>query len=683
MDLGIEKDKQRMIGVLLVGTFITVLNAMLLTSALPAIMNDMGVSATTVQWLTSGYSLTEAVIIPLAAFLMGRFDTRKLFLGGMTIFAVGSIVSAVAPVFGLLLLGRVLQACATGFVMPMVFSVILLIIPRERRGSAMGAIGLIIGFAPTIGPSLSGVLVDTVGWRSIFAIVAVCAILVVIGALKAVIPYGDFKRSRFDMPSFLFSTIGLICLLYGLSSLSSSTNIALNIGLIVVGIALLALYARRQLALEQPMLRVDILRTRNYRIAVICVAVFQATVMGVGTIMPLYIQGALGHTATVSGLALLPGAAISACAGLLSGRIFDSRGVRIPVLCGIVIIICGAAGFTLLGIDSSIIAVGVAYGLLVIGMQFVMTPLNTWGVNSLANEAIQHAQSTSNTINQVAASFGIALLVTVSSAVSGSTAAGSAAEQLFAGYHASFYVVVALAVIAAILIIVLVRDKKVAKGTAGAGAAAAGEGAAAAGAGADQAGIGNAAPAAASASAGASESAVTVDILDAPQAEPAFAKAAKGALAGFELTDVMNANAATVPDTATMREVIGIIAATNTSGVSVVSKAGELVGYVTDGDAMRYLARTDVNVSMGTAGISLSVSDPESIEARLANLADLNVMELATKRVVSVEVDTPLDVACGVLAGKRIKKVPVTRDGKLVGALSRRNILRAMVNAID
>ena len=674
MDLGIEKDKQRMIGVLLVGTFITVLNAMLLTSALPAIMNDMGVSATTVQWLTSGYSLTEAVVIPLAAFLMGRFDTRKLFLGGMTIFAVGSIVSAVAPVFGLLLLGRVLQACATGFVMPMVFSVILLIIPRERRGSAMGAIGLIIGFAPTIGPSLSGVLVDTVGWRSIFAIVAVCAILVVIGALKAVKPYGDFKRSRFDVPSFLLSTIGLVCLLYGLSSLSSSTNIALNIGLIVIGIVLLALYARRQLTLEQPMLRVDILRTRNYRVAVICVAVFQATVMGVGTIMPLYIQGALGHTATVSGLALLPGAAISACAGLLSGRIFDSRGVRIPVLCGIVIIICGAAGFTLLGIDSSIIAVGVAYGLLVIGMQFVMTPLNTWGVNSLANEAIQHAQSTSNTINQVAASFGIALLVTVSSAVSGSTTAGSAAEQLFAGYHASFYVVVALAVIAAILIIVLVRDKKVAKGTASTSAAAAGAG---------QAGVGNAAPATASASAGASATGAAADILDAPQAEPAFAKAAKGALAGFELTDVMNANAATVPDTATMREVIGIIAATNTSGVSVVNKAGKLVGYVTDGDAMRYLARTDVNMSMGTAGISLSVSDPESIEARLANLADLNVMELATKRVVSVEEDTPLDVACGVLAGKRIKKVPVTRDGKLVGALSRRNILRAMVNAID
>ncbi len=673
MGLGIEKDKQRMIGVLLVGTFIAVLNAMLLTSALPAIMSDMGVSATTVQWLSSGYSLTEAVVIPLAAFLMGRFNTRKLFIGGMTIFAVGSIVSAVAPVFELLLLGRVLQACATGFVMPMVFSVILLIIPRERRGSAMGAIGLIIGFAPTIGPSLSGVLVDTVGWRAIFAIVAVCAVIVVIGAAKSVKPYGDFKRSRFDVPSFLLSTFGLVFLLYGLSSLSSSTNLALNIGLIVVGIVLLVTYAYRQLHLEQPMLRVDILGTRNYRIAVICVAVFQATVMGVGTVMPLYIQGALGHTATVSGLALLPGAAISACAGLLSGRIFDARGVRIPVLCGIIIILVGAAGFTVLGIDSSIIAVGVAYGLLVIGMQFVMTPLNTWGVNSLPNEAIQHAQSTSNTINQVAASFGIALLVTVSSAVSGQTTGVSAAEQLFAGYHASFYVVVGLAVIAAILIIALVRDKKGAKAAAGPGAG-------------EVAGAGNATPASAAATltqASTVAAANDANILNAPEAAPAFAKAAKDTLGDFALADVMNPTAATVPDSASMREVISIIAATNTTGVSVVNKDGDLVGYVTDGDAMRYLGRADVNMSMGTAGISLSVSDTESIETRLANLADLNVMELATKRVVSVEEDTPLDVACGVLAGKRIKKVPVTRNGKLVGALSRRNILRAMVNAID
>ena len=662
MGIGIEKEKRQMIGVLLVGTFITVLNAMLLTSALPAIMSDMQISATTVQWLTSGYSLTEAVVIPLAAFLMGRFDTRKLFLGGMSIFAVGSIISAVSPVFGLLLLGRVLQACATGFVMPMVFSVILLIIPREKRGGAMGAIGLIIGFAPTIGPSLSGVLVDTVGWRAIFGIVAVCAVLVVLYAAKAVKPYGDFKRSRFDVPSFLLSTIGLICLLYGLSSLSSSTNLVVNIVLIIVGVALLATYATRQLHLEQPMLRVDILKVRNYRTAVICVAVFQATVMGVGTVMPLYIQGALGESATISGLTLLPGAAISAFAGLVSGRIFDKRGVRIPVIIGTIIIVIGAIGFTMLGIDAPIAAVAVVYGLLVIGMQFTMTPLNTWGVNSLPNEAIQHAQSTSNTINQVAASFGIALLVTVSSAVSGQTVSTDTAQQLYAGYHAAFYVVVLLAVIAAIMIVTLVRDKKQ--------AAKAAEQTAATAANVQQT------------TGSEQQAAADSDVLMSGKAAGAFAQAAKDTLSGFELADVMNRQAATVPQTASMKEVISIIASTNTTGVSVVDQKGNLVGYVTDGDAIRYLARADVNMSMATSGISFAAADDKSVEARVAELADLNVMELATKKVVSVEEDTPLDVACGVLAGKHVKKVPVTKDGKLVGALSRRNILRAMVNAI-
>ena len=662
MGIGIEKEKRQMIGVLLLGTFITVLNAMLLTSALPAIMSDMQISATTVQWLTSGYSLTEAVVIPLAAFLMGRFDTRKLFLGGMSIFAVGSIISAVSPVFGLLLLGRVLQACATGFVMPMVFSVILLIIPREKRGGAMGAIGLIIGFAPTIGPSLSGVLVDTVGWRAIFGIVAVCAVLVVLYAAKAVKPYGDFKRSRFDVPSFLLSTIGLICLLYGLSSLSSSTNLVVNIVLIIVGVALLATYATRQLHLEQPMLRVDILKVRNYRTAVVCVAVFQATVMGVGTVMPLYIQGALGESATISGLTLLPGAAISAFAGLVSGRIFDKRGVRIPVIIGTIIIVIGAIGFTMLGIDAPIAAVAVVYGLLVIGMQFTMTPLNTWGVNSLPNEAIQHAQSTSNTINQVAASFGIALLVTVSSAVSGQTVSTDTAQQLYAGYHAAFYVVVLLAVIAAIMIVTLVRDKKQ--------AAKAAEQTAATAANVQQT------------TGSEQQAAADSDVLMSGKAAGAFAQAAKDTLSGFELADVMNRQAATVPQTASMKEVISIIASTNTTGVSVVDQKGNLVGYVTDGDAIRYLARADVNMSMATSGISFAAADDKSVEARVAELADLNVMELATKKVVSVEEDTPLDVACGVLAGKHVKKVPVTKDGKLVGALSRRNILRAMVNAI-
>lgn len=680
MGLGLAKNQLQMIVVLLAGAFVAVLNATLLTPALPTIMADMGIASTTVQWLTSGYALTEAVIIPLAAYLMGRFSTRRLFIGGMTLFAAGSLVSAAAPVFPLLLLGRVMQACATGFVMPMVFSVILLVIPRERRGSAMGIIGLVIGFAPTIGPSLSGVLVDTVGWRAIFVIVAFVAAIIVACAAKMLKPYGEFRRSRFDLLSVVLSTCGLICLLYGLSSVSSFTNLGLTVGLIVAGIALVGLYAYRQLNLAEPMLRVDILKTANYRTVVIVIALFQAALIGMETVMPLYIQGVLGQSATVSGLTLLPGALIGAFTGMLAGRLFDKFGVRVPVLIGAAVILCGVLGFTQFRADSPILLVSVMYAVLAIGIQFTMTPVNTWGVNTLPNEAIQHAQSTSNTINQVAASFGTALLVSVSATVSGAASDLAGMERTFAGYHASFCTTALLAACAIVLILVFVRDKKKAVVPSGAAAAAGMQADVPSGvAVASDAVVPSAAVSDAQADLRAPDG---VPSVDASAPSDAFARAADKALSGFTLAQVMNPNAATVSNSACMREVIAILSSTNTSGVSVVDPTGKLVGYVTDGDIMRYLARNDFNMSSPSAGVSLSLQDDEDMEGRLAALANLNVMELATKRVISVDIDTPLDVACATLAKRRIKKMPVTSNGVLVGALSRRNVLHAMMEQI-
>ena len=641
MGLGISKTQFKMIAVLLCGAFLTVLNATLLTPALPAIMVDLQVGSTTVQWLTSGYSLTEAVIIPLAAYLMGRFSTRRLFIGGLTIFSIGSFIAAIAPVFPVLLLGRVMQACATGFVMPMVFSVILLIIPRESRGSAMGVIGLIVGFAPTIGPSLSGVLVDTVGWRAIFGIVTTLAMLVTLLAVKELKAFGEFRRTKFDALSVVLSTVGLVCLLYGLSSFSSSSNYAITAALIVVGLAFVGAYAYRQLHLDEPMLRIDILKTKQYRTVVIIIALFQAALIGMETIMPLYIQGVLGHTATVSGLTFLPGAVIGALTGMFAGRLFDEHGVRLPVLIGSFVIVAGLAGLLSFRSDSPILIVALFYATIAVGIQFTMTPVNTWGVNSLPNEAIQHAQSTSNTINQVAASFGTALLVSVAAAVSGSATWLSGTENTFFGYHAAFTSTALLAGCAVALIVGFVRDKK---------------------------------PSAAAAAPSTAHAHPANRELDGPT--PEFIRIADRALSGLTLAEAMNPNAATLASTATMGDAINLIAETDTSGVSVVNERGELVGYVTDGDIMRYLSRLELNVSSPSSGVSLSMKDDETLENRIANLANLGVMELATKQVISVDINTPLDVACGILASKKIKKVPVTSNGVLVGALSRRNVLR-------
>ena len=460
MGLGIAKHELRMLALLLSGAFLTVLNATLLTPALPAIMDDLAIGPTTAQWLTSGYTLTEAVVIPLAAYLMGRFTTRRLFIGGMALFGGGSLLAALAPAFPALLAGRIMQACATGFIMPMVFSVVLLVIPRERRGSAIGVVSLIVGFAPTIGPSLSGVLVDTAGWRAIFVIVTALSAAIVAFAAKDLQPYGSPNRSKFDAPSVALSTLGLVGLLYGLSSFSSSDNLTATAALTAAGLVLVGAYAWRQLHLDDPMLRLDILKVPQYRITIIIVALIQTGLIGLQTIMPLYIQGTLGKSAAASGMALLPGAVIGAFAALFAGRMFDKLGVRRPTLIGTAVFAAGAACFPFLCGDSPIALVTAAYAVLAAGIQFASAPVNTWAINTLPNDAIQHAQSTGNTINQIAGSFGTALLVSVAAAASNASQGAAVTQAAFAGYHAAFCVTAALMACAIVLTVLLVRDRK-------------------------------------------------------------------------------------------------------------------------------------------------------------------------------------------------------------------------------
>ena len=656
--MGLTRNQTVMVAVLLAGTLLVVLNQTFLSPALPSIMADLQVSATTVQWLTSGYSLVEAVVIPLSAFLIGRFSTRQLFLGGFGLFTAGSLLAALAPNFGGLLAGRVLQAVCTGMVMPMVTTVILLVFPRETRGSAMGAIGLVIGFAPAVGPSLSGLLIDSVGWRALFGIVTVLAVLVLVLAAVFLKNYGSFDRTRFDAPSVALSTVGLVCVLYGLSTFASSSNIALTVALVVGGATLVALYVRRQLSLDQPMLNVGILRTRNYATAVIIIVLIQAALMGTGVITPLYIQSVRGYSATATGIAMLPGAVIGAAMGLVAGRLFDRYGVRRVAVPGFVVTLAGAAGLVMLGIDSDIVVIGLVYTVLIAGLQFAMTPLNTWGLNSLDNKVLQHAQGLSNTLNQVAGAFGTAMLVSISAFGPQLAPNASALEQTFMGDHLAYCVTAALMAVAFVAICLFVRDGSAKR----AAAKSAVEGAAASG-GSTPGRL--AAP----------DSVVHVGRAIASAAVPQAEAVAAMDVRDLRVEHAMTADPSYVTVDAEMRDVIRIMAATDTSGVPVVDGSLRVMGFISDGDVTSYLGRSES--SLFDAALNLyRFADDDDLQAHLSDMLGLNVMHLATRRVVAVEPTCPLDEACHLLAEKRIKKVPVVDEGVLVGSLSRRNIVR-------
>ena len=446
--------------VLLAGCVLVVLNYTLLAPALPVIMREMSVSETTVQWLTSIYAMVEAVIIPMNAFLLGRFSVRKLFGGAFVLFTAASALAAVAPTFEVLLLARVLQATATGVAMPMVWTLILLMAPRENRGMVMGIVGVVISFAPAIGPPASGALIDLVGWRSLFFIVAGISVVVIVLTFALLRNREGFERTSFDVPSIVLSSFGMLGLLYGLSTITSSDTPWVSALLMVVGLALLVVFVRRQGTLEVPMLRVETLKTRRFRNSIIVCCLLEGALIAIDVLLPLFLQNSLGHTPTMTGLVMAPAALAGAVTGVVAGRIFDKHGVRVIVLVGAVLLEGAAIALCLCGADTWVVTVAGIYFVETIGWQCVSTPSNTWGINSLPNEIIQHGNAVMSTLMQVGASFGTAAIVSLTAFGPLFATSSDAAAATLAGYHVAFIGTAALLAVVALVIIVGVRDKE-------------------------------------------------------------------------------------------------------------------------------------------------------------------------------------------------------------------------------
>ena len=624
-----------MIAVLLSGALLMILNATFLSPALPAIMADLGVGPTTAQWLTSAYNLTEAVVVPLNAFLIGRFPTRRLFLGGVAWFGIAAIIGAIAPNFHILLLARIMMATATGVVMPMVFTLIVLTFPRERRGSAMGIVGLIIAFAPAVGPSTSGIVVDSIGWRALFVIVAAITLIVFLAALAFLKNREGFERVPFDAVSILLLAVGMVSLLYGVSSATSAEILAIPLALIAGGIALLALFVRRQFRLDTPVLRIGILSSRPYRTAVALIVFLQAELAGSTIILPIYVQQVRGYDATTSGLLMLPGAILGAFLGLAAGRIFDKRGVRGLALVSAATLTLGALGVIYFNLTMPIIGVTFVYTTIAAGIQFLNTPLNTWGLNSLDNSVVQHANSLGNTINQIGASCGAAFITSLTALAPHFAPAGSDEKHLlFTGVHLAFIGIAGVLFVVVIGTLVAVRDKP-----------------------ADEQAK-KAMQAAARANAPAGAPVRERDIL---------------------VADVMNAQPAFLTEDVTVREAIRAMTTKELTGIPVVDAEGNLTGFITDGDIMRFLSPQDKEYVL-EGRIFATISEDESVAERLQELLALPVTRLASKnRIHSFEVHDDAEQAFQTLSEKHIRKAPVLADGKLVGTLSRRDVIKALV----
>ncbi|WP_373562350.1 MDR family MFS transporter [Halobacillus litoralis] len=442
-----------MAALLLAGSFITILNQTLMITAIPPIMDEMNVSANSAQWLTTVFMLVNGVMIPVTAFLIERFSTRQLFLSAMGIFTVGTILGGIAPNFPMLLMGRVVQSMGAGVMLPLMQTVFLMIFPVERRGTAMGYIGLVISFAPAIGPALSGWITSEFSWRFLFWLILPLPLLIIIVAYFILKNVTKLTYPTVDPLSILLSSAGFGGLLYGFTLAGNagwSSPVTLTV---LAGSSIaLALFITRQLKMEHPMLEFRVFRYPVFSITTGIAMIAFLGLIGSETLIPLYMQDMREFTAFESGLALLPGAVITAFMSPVTGRIFDKIGARLLAVCGLIILTGATAAFSFLDIRTTFTTITVLYAIRMFGLSMVMMPVTTAGLNQLPNRLIPHGTAMSNTMRMVAASVGTAVLVTIMTSTAQSAGADPAIDHpAIFGVNTAFMVITALSIAGIIL----------------------------------------------------------------------------------------------------------------------------------------------------------------------------------------------------------------------------------------
>lgn len=400
--------------VMILGAFITVLNQTIMSVATPELMMDFDIAASTAQWLTTGYMLVNGVLIPITAFLIQRFTTRELFQTSMIIFLVGTIVSALAHNFDLLLIGRLIQAAGAGIIMPLLMTVVLTIFPPEKRGGAMGMVGFAIIFAPAIGPTLAGYVMEHYSWRTMFYGMIPFAVIIIAIAFIYLKNVSERSYPKIDVWGVILSTIGFGAILYGFSSAGSkgwtSAEVLVSI---TVGVVSLILFTWRQLVSKSPLLDLRAFKYGMFSLTTAINIVVTMVMYADMMLLPLYLQNARGYTAMESGLLMLPGALLMGFMMPITGKLFDRFGAKWLSIIGMIITIVTTIGFVNLTDSTS-------YTYLVLmstgrrfGMAMFLMPITTAGLNQLPARLNAHGTAISNTIKQVAGGLGTALLVTV------------------------------------------------------------------------------------------------------------------------------------------------------------------------------------------------------------------------------------------------------------------------------
>ncbi len=474
MDQSIARNGKRysrfwFIFTLLVGTFTMSISQSSLSTAYPTLMNAFGISASTVQWLTTGFMLVMCVSMPISPWMLNNMSFKTMFIGALGLFDIGSLMIVLTPSswgingFWFMMIGRAMEAFAVGVLFPSYQTVLLEITPKEERGSTMGIAGLVMGSALACGPIVSGIVLKFFSWKSLFILfMLVISVIILMAASGLIQDVMERHETNLDWLSVIL-LVGLIGIMYVVDQTGKKNPAwGINAGIFIVSLIAVIWFCIRQLHLKHPLLELRVLKTFNYDLAILLTSISYIALIVTTIIFPLYYQGVLKVSPFVSGMALVPGAAFLSILNPLSGKLADKIGFKPTMLVGMFMIIIGwVAGLLVL---NHLSLLGMILCAMVIegGNAFVMMPAVTLGANALPDELVPHGTAVITTVRQVLGSAGVTistLILTV--ATTNALQRGSSAQVAsLHGYHLVFIGMIVTELIGLVLAFMLKNTNK-------------------------------------------------------------------------------------------------------------------------------------------------------------------------------------------------------------------------------
>lgn len=592
-----------------------------LNIALPQLSLAFGVELNMVQWLVVAYMLVIGLVLPFASLLMKWFTARQITLFALCSFLIGALISGFAGSFEICLVGRCIQGIGTGLVLPLMFAMVLEVIPPHKIGQAMGVAALVIMFAPAIGPTLAGFLIGTLSWRWIFFSFCITLAIAILFAIKFEVNPYEITKPRIDAISVITSCFGFggIVLGAGMVSLFGLTS-APVLGSFAVGIVCLAAYIKRQLSIKVPVLDLSVFTYQGYRVGVMCLMLNFGITLAAMYVLPQFYQNAMLIAVAIAGVLMLPGGLINAAVSVAAGTLFDRFGARGPVSIGFA---CSALASAMLMIatpETPIWYMVACHIIMMIGVPLAMSPCQTHALASIPPQLNSDGSTIMNTLQQVLGAICTAVATCLLAAGQNTYFAAGGTDSALAfteGSHIGFAFTLIMAVFGFFLAFRINLQKE-----------------------------------------------------QSAQKEESVADASM-------LSSLMQTEVFSVNENANALEALRLFTEKEISGAPVLDNNGNLCGFVSDGDIIGTLAHQDTTF---TSFYSYTIdSNEQGFEEKASALIGMKVGTIATKNVLTVDLQDDMRTVCATLAQHHLKKAPVMDKGKMIGIVSRTDITRYTV----